>query len=241
MTATSFREDAELEVQQGLDWSSSALLWVSGKIAVNLVRWYLAFFSVFSLRCHQDEWNLNLFEKGPGCRQVVLWKFPRFPYSRDAVLSWKYAKMQRGESVFYLSTRFFNVWSHSEVRWYSRRVLRVRGTRFVVCPSRFQASMFLLMYFMFSFLFIPANADVLSLWLAVDIARCIASSQVASSPFSPAHGLRSIRTFHVIRRRTGIILATPEWMLWAMQQFFHAGEVVNKFNHLADVSVAGSF
>ncbi|KAG1809688.1 uncharacterized protein BJ212DRAFT_1484385 [Suillus subaureus] len=70
--------------------------------------------------------------------------------------------------------------------------------------------------------------------LAVGIARCIALSQVASSPFSPAHGLRSIRTFHVIRRHAGIMLAAliaPELViLWAMRQFFHAGNVVNKFN-----------
>ncbi|KAG1778921.1 hypothetical protein EV702DRAFT_967397 [Suillus placidus] len=105
--------------------------------------------------------------------------------------------------------------------------------------------MFLLLNFILSTLFIRTSADDLS---PDDIAACsgyrtlygIISSCILTlfactwTSIHPNIPSPHETTFRVTRRRAGIMLATlvaPELViLWAMRQFFHAGNVVNKFN-----------
>ncbi|KAG1889131.1 hypothetical protein F4604DRAFT_1914976 [Suillus subluteus] len=105
--------------------------------------------------------------------------------------------------------------------------------------------MFLLMYFILSTLFIPVDADDLS---PDDIAACCGYrtlySVISSCILTQFACTRTLihpnipspheTTFRVTRRRAGIMLAAvvaPELVtLWAMQQFFHAGNVAKKFN-----------
>ncbi|KAG1886611.1 hypothetical protein F4604DRAFT_1646303 [Suillus subluteus] len=101
------------------------------------------------------------------------------------------------------------------------------------------------MCFTLSFLFIPANADDLSLnditacsgyrTLYSVISSCIlalfACTWTSIHPNIPSP---HETTFRVTRRRAGVMLAAlvgPELViLWAMRQFFHAGNVAKKFN-----------